>query len=166
AAGLPADVGGRVQRRVREIEDEVSRFLSDSTNKVPVPARNFVMSRLFELVAFCGDLRAEASSEKGAAVALQGQLVETRREMAALQTRSLDGIPGFPAVPGCPGLAAADLAGCPGAPGPRLRPRAARPRTLRHWLGPVLPWLHQRSGWTWATSRLRSSVGSTTTWRS
>ncbi|KAL1474085.1 hypothetical protein MTO96_038252 [Rhipicephalus appendiculatus] len=75
------------------------------------------MSRLFELVAFCGDLRAKAASEKGAAVALQGQLVETRREMAALQTRSLDAIPGFPAVPGCPGLAAADLAGCPGAPG-------------------------------------------------
>ncbi|KAL1468101.1 hypothetical protein MTO96_041697 [Rhipicephalus appendiculatus] len=132
AAGLPADVGGRVQRRVREIEDEVSRFFSDSTNKVPVPARNFVMSRLFELVAFCGDLRAEAASEKGAGMALQGQLVETRREMAALQTRSLDVFPGFPAVPGCPGLAAADLAGCPGAP---VAPPAASggPRSPRSW---------------------------------
>ncbi|KAL1475714.1 hypothetical protein MTO96_037084 [Rhipicephalus appendiculatus] len=39
AAGLPADVGSHVQRRVREIEDEASRFLSDSSNKVPVPAR-------------------------------------------------------------------------------------------------------------------------------
>ncbi|KAL1444044.1 hypothetical protein MTO96_030069 [Rhipicephalus appendiculatus] len=75
------------------------------------------MSRLFELVACCGDLRAEAASEKGAAMALQGQLVETRREMAAQQMKSLDVIPGFPAVPGWPGLADADLAGCPGAPG-------------------------------------------------
>ncbi|KAL1467485.1 hypothetical protein MTO96_042137 [Rhipicephalus appendiculatus] len=77
AAGLPADIGARVQKRVRDIEYEISRFFSDSTNKVPVPARNFVMSRLFELVAFCGDLRAEAASEKGAAMALQGP---TRRD--------------------------------------------------------------------------------------
>ncbi|KAL1486213.1 hypothetical protein MTO96_031482 [Rhipicephalus appendiculatus] len=126
ASGLPADVGGRVQRRVREIEDEVSRFLTDSTNKVPVPARNFIMSRLFELVACCGDLRVEAASEKGAAMALQGQLVETRREMAAQQMKSLDVIPGLPAVPGWPGLADADLAGCPGAPGaPPAAPPAA-----------------------------------------
>ncbi|KAH6941525.1 hypothetical protein HPB50_019256 [Hyalomma asiaticum] len=87
AAGLPGNLRGRIQGRVREIEDELSRFLSDSSNKVPVSARNFVMSRVFELVAFCGDLRADAASERGAALALQGQLVETRRETAALQRR-------------------------------------------------------------------------------
>ncbi|KAL3243056.1 hypothetical protein MRX96_020731 [Rhipicephalus microplus] len=84
-ARLAGDVGSRTQRRVREIEDELSRFLSDPVNKVPVQARNIVMSRLFELAAFCGDLRAEAAMERGAAVALRGQLIKTRQEMATLQ---------------------------------------------------------------------------------
>ncbi|KAL1476517.1 hypothetical protein MTO96_036442 [Rhipicephalus appendiculatus] len=166
AAGLPADVGSRVQRRVRGIEDDVSRFLSDPSNKVPLPARNFVMSRLFELLAFCGDLKAEAASEKGAAVALQGQLVQTRREVAALQTRSLEAAPVISAVPGRSGLTAVDLAGCPGVPGARSRRRAARAPTLWHWLVPVLPRLPRRSGWTWATSGPLCCAGITTTWRS
>ncbi|KAL3247597.1 hypothetical protein MRX96_057022 [Rhipicephalus microplus] len=51
-AGLAGDVGSRIQRRVREIEVELSRFLSDLVNKALVPARNFVTSRLFELAAF------------------------------------------------------------------------------------------------------------------
>ncbi|KAL3243071.1 hypothetical protein MRX96_020745 [Rhipicephalus microplus] len=66
---------------------------SDSVNKFPVPAHNFVMSRLFKLAAFCGDLRVEAAMERGAAVALQGQLVETRQEMASLQARGMGGRP-------------------------------------------------------------------------
>ncbi|KAH6941179.1 hypothetical protein HPB50_014598 [Hyalomma asiaticum] len=97
----------------REIdEDEFSRFLSDSSNKVPVPARNFVMSRVFELAAFSSDLREDAASERGAALALQGQLVETRREMAALQRRVHE------AESGLPGAVAADPTRRAGAPSP------------------------------------------------
>ncbi|KAH7986733.1 hypothetical protein HPB51_026612 [Rhipicephalus microplus] len=88
-AGLASDIGSRIQRRLREIEDELSRFLSDSVNNVPVPARNFVMSRLFELAAFCGDLRAEAAMERSAAAALRGQLIEARQEMATLQASGM-----------------------------------------------------------------------------
>ncbi|KAL3247573.1 hypothetical protein MRX96_056999 [Rhipicephalus microplus] len=84
-AGLAVDVGSHIQWHV---EDDVSRFLSDSTNKVPVTTHNFVLNRLFELAAaFCGDLRVEAATERGAAVALRGQLTETRQEMAALPAR-------------------------------------------------------------------------------
>ncbi|KAL3243034.1 hypothetical protein MRX96_020711 [Rhipicephalus microplus] len=48
-----------------------------------------VISRLFELAAFCGDLRAEAAIERGAAAALRGQLIETRQEMATLQASGM-----------------------------------------------------------------------------
>ncbi|KAL3243040.1 hypothetical protein MRX96_020717 [Rhipicephalus microplus] len=92
-AGLAGDVGSRFQRRVREIEDELSRFFLDSVNKFPVPAQNFVMSRLFELTAFCGDLRVEAATERDAAVALRGQLVKTRKEKATLQASGVGGRP-------------------------------------------------------------------------
>ncbi|KAH7964377.1 hypothetical protein HPB51_027386 [Rhipicephalus microplus] len=51
--------------------------------------RNFVMSRLFELAAFCGDLRAEAAMERGAAAAIRGQLIETRQEMEMLQASGM-----------------------------------------------------------------------------
>ncbi|KAH7986732.1 hypothetical protein HPB51_026611 [Rhipicephalus microplus] len=123
-AGLAGDVGSRFQRRVREIEDELSRFFLDSVNKFPVPAQNFVTSRLFELTAFCGDLRVEAATERDAAVALRGQLVKTRKEKATLQASGVGagrgvapaglvcssgvdvgcthgpGIPGIPPAPG------------------------------------------------------------------
>ncbi|KAH6941172.1 hypothetical protein HPB50_014591 [Hyalomma asiaticum] len=113
AAGLPGNLGGRIRERVREIENELSRFLSESSNKVPVPARNFIMSRVFELAAFCSDLREDAASERGAALALQGQLVETRREVAVLQRRVHE------AESGLPGAVAADLsARRADAPGP------------------------------------------------
>ncbi|KAL3243023.1 hypothetical protein MRX96_020700 [Rhipicephalus microplus] len=92
-AGLASDIGSRIQRRLCEIEDELSRFLSDSVNNVPVPARNFVMSRLFQLAAFCGDLRAEAAMERSAAAALRGQLIEARQEMATLQASGMRGRP-------------------------------------------------------------------------
>ncbi|KAL3221554.1 hypothetical protein MRX96_005046 [Rhipicephalus microplus] len=88
-AGLASDIGSRIQRRLREIEDKLSRFLSDSVNRFPVPAQNFVMSRLFDLAASCGDLRAEAVMERGAAAALRCQLIETRQEMATLQASGM-----------------------------------------------------------------------------
>ncbi|KAH7933568.1 hypothetical protein HPB49_014023 [Dermacentor silvarum] len=102
AAALPADLGSRVQSRVREIEDEV-----------PVEARKFLMARAFEMVAFCSDLRAEAATERGAALALQSQLVEARREVAALQRRAIVAEAG-PEGAGC-GLGA-PAAGAVGAP--------------------------------------------------
>ncbi|KAH7963850.1 hypothetical protein HPB52_023723 [Rhipicephalus sanguineus] len=83
--GLPADAGSRAQRRAREIQDDLLRYMSEPSNKIPVSARNYIMSRVFELVNSYADLRAEASLERGAAVALRGQLIETRREMAELQ---------------------------------------------------------------------------------
>ncbi|KAH7933456.1 hypothetical protein HPB49_012602 [Dermacentor silvarum] len=89
AAALPADLGSRVQNRVREIEDEVLNYCTCPANKVPVEARKFLMARVFEMVAFCSDLRAEAATERGAALALQSQLVEARREVATLQRRAV-----------------------------------------------------------------------------
>ncbi|KAH6941946.1 hypothetical protein HPB50_024811 [Hyalomma asiaticum] len=61
------------------------------------------MSRVFELAAFCSDLREDAASERGAALGLQGQLVETRREVAVLQRWVHEAESGFP------GAVAADL---------------------------------------------------------
>ncbi|KAH6920781.1 hypothetical protein HPB50_028232 [Hyalomma asiaticum] len=46
------------------------------------------MSRVFELVNLWSDLRADAATERDAATALQGQLVEARREIAELQRRA------------------------------------------------------------------------------
>ncbi|KAH6941947.1 hypothetical protein HPB50_024812 [Hyalomma asiaticum] len=56
ATELPGGLGRRIQRRVREVEDELSRFLSDSSNKEPVSARNFVMSRVCERVGFTAEI--------------------------------------------------------------------------------------------------------------
>ncbi|KAH7933746.1 hypothetical protein HPB49_016700 [Dermacentor silvarum] len=71
------------------------------------------MARAFEMVAFCSDLRAEAATERGAALALQSQLVEARREVAALQRRAIVAEAG-PEGAGC-GLGA-PAAGAVGAP--------------------------------------------------
>lgn len=112
--GLATDIGSRVQRRAREIEDELSRYMSESSNKVPVSARNFIMSRVFELVASCADLSAEAASERGAALALRGQLIEARREMAAMQRTDPGASSGSGAIPGR--VAGPCYSGMPGAP--------------------------------------------------
>ncbi|KAH7985785.1 hypothetical protein HPB52_025403 [Rhipicephalus sanguineus] len=120
--GLATDIGSRVQRRARESEDELSRYMSESSNKVPVSARNFIMSRVFELVASCADLRVEAASERGAALALRGQLIEARREMAAMQrtdpgaSSGSGAIPGRVAGPCCSGVPGAPSAMPPGVP--------------------------------------------------
>lgn len=89
AIGHRADPGARMQVRARELEDELSRFCADSANRITVSARNFIMSRVFELVNLCSDMRADAATERGAALALQGQLAESRREVAGLQRRVL-----------------------------------------------------------------------------
>ncbi|KAH6920328.1 hypothetical protein HPB50_028686 [Hyalomma asiaticum] len=89
AIGHRADPGARMQARARELEDELSRFCADSANRITVSARNYIMSRVFELVNLCSDMRADAATERGAALALQGQLAEARREVAGLQRRVL-----------------------------------------------------------------------------
>ncbi|KAH6941182.1 hypothetical protein HPB50_014601 [Hyalomma asiaticum] len=89
AIGHRADPGARMQVRARELEDELSRFCADSANRITVSARNFIMSRVFELINLCSDMRADAATERGAALALQGQLAESRREVAGLQRRVL-----------------------------------------------------------------------------
>ncbi|KAL3198221.1 hypothetical protein MRX96_044494 [Rhipicephalus microplus] len=78
-----------MQTRAREIEDEISRFCADSVNRITLSARNYIMSRVFELVNLCSDMRADAATERGAALALQGQLVDARREIAGLQRQVL-----------------------------------------------------------------------------
>ncbi|KAL3221558.1 hypothetical protein MRX96_005050 [Rhipicephalus microplus] len=78
-----------MQARAREIEDEISRFCADSANRITVSARNYIMSRVFELVNLCSDMRVDATAERGAALALQGQLVDARREIAGLQRQAL-----------------------------------------------------------------------------
>ncbi|KAH7985449.1 hypothetical protein HPB51_026824 [Rhipicephalus microplus] len=87
--GHRGDPGTRMQTRAREIEDEISRFCADSVNRITVSARNYIMSRVFELVNLCSDMRADAATERGAALALQGQLVDARREIAGLQRQVL-----------------------------------------------------------------------------
>ncbi|KAL1467489.1 hypothetical protein MTO96_042141 [Rhipicephalus appendiculatus] len=87
--GLGVDPGSRAQARARDLEDEISRFCADPSNRITVSCRNYIMTRVFELVSLCSDLRADAASERGAAIALQCQLVEARREIAGLQRRVL-----------------------------------------------------------------------------
>lgn len=87
AAAFPSDLGSRVQRRIRAIEDEILSYCTLAANKVPVEAPRFIMSKVFEMVAFCSDLRADAATERGATLALQGQIADVRRENAALQKR-------------------------------------------------------------------------------
>ncbi|KAH7963917.1 hypothetical protein HPB52_023790 [Rhipicephalus sanguineus] len=86
-AGLRTDPGTGAQARARELEDEIARFCADTTNRITVSARIYILTGVFELVGLCSDLRADAASERGAATALQGQLVEARREIAGLQRR-------------------------------------------------------------------------------
>ncbi|KAH7963846.1 hypothetical protein HPB52_023719 [Rhipicephalus sanguineus] len=74
--GRRADFGTQTQARARELEDQISRFCADSANRIT-------------LVGLCSDLRADAAVERGAALALQGQLVEARREIAGLQRQAL-----------------------------------------------------------------------------
>ncbi|KAH7970986.1 hypothetical protein HPB49_017595 [Dermacentor silvarum] len=62
------------------------------------------MARVFEMVAFCSDLRAEAATERGAALALQGQLVEARRCRGVPSSRRL--ALGVPRRSGRPGVRA------------------------------------------------------------
>ncbi|KAH7987086.1 hypothetical protein HPB52_024531 [Rhipicephalus sanguineus] len=81
--GRRTDHGAQAQARARELQDQLSRFCADS-----VP-RNFILTRVFELVGLCSDLRADAAVERGTALALQGQLVEARREIAGLQRQAL-----------------------------------------------------------------------------
>ncbi|KAH8036487.1 hypothetical protein HPB51_000683 [Rhipicephalus microplus] len=83
--GHRVDPGTQMQARVREIEDEISRFCADSANRITVSARNYIMSRVFELVNLCSDMRVDAA----AALALQGQLVDARREISGLQRQAL-----------------------------------------------------------------------------
>ncbi|KAL3221565.1 hypothetical protein MRX96_005057 [Rhipicephalus microplus] len=59
------DPGTRMQARAREIEDEISRFCVDSANRITVSARNYIMSRVFELVNLCSDMWADATAERG-----------------------------------------------------------------------------------------------------
>ncbi|KAL3203828.1 hypothetical protein MRX96_041671 [Rhipicephalus microplus] len=89
AIGHRVDPGTRMQARARETEDEISRFCADSANRITVSARNYIMSRVFELVNLCSDMRADAAAERGAALALQGQLVDARREIAGLRRQAL-----------------------------------------------------------------------------
>ncbi|KAH7962718.1 hypothetical protein HPB52_017645 [Rhipicephalus sanguineus] len=87
--GLRSDLGTRVQTRAREIEEELSRYCVETGNRIPVNARHFIMARVFELVQLCSDLRADAACERGAVMALQGQLIETRREAADMHRRAV-----------------------------------------------------------------------------
>ncbi|XP_065302954.1 uncharacterized protein [Dermacentor albipictus] len=87
AVTLPAGLGSRIQRRIRDIEVEILTYCTATVKKVPVEARKFIMSKIFELVEYCSDLRADAATERGAALALQGQLVDARRENSALRAK-------------------------------------------------------------------------------
>ncbi|KAH7961028.1 hypothetical protein HPB52_001213 [Rhipicephalus sanguineus] len=87
--GRRTDHGAQAQARARELEDQVSRCCADSANRIMVSARNFILTCVFELVGLCSDLRADAAVERGAALALQGQLAEARREIACLQRHAL-----------------------------------------------------------------------------
>ncbi|XP_070385001.1 uncharacterized protein [Dermacentor albipictus] len=86
---LAGDRGERGQARLQEIEDEIMLYLGNAANKVPVAARAFITTRLGEIVRLYSDLRSDVSAERGAAVALRGELVEARREVAALQRRAI-----------------------------------------------------------------------------
>ncbi|KAH7963060.1 hypothetical protein HPB52_019458 [Rhipicephalus sanguineus] len=61
-AGLRTDPGTRAQARARELEDEISRFCSDTTNRITVSARNYILTRVFELV---GATRGGAPRDRG-----------------------------------------------------------------------------------------------------
>ncbi|XP_065302952.1 uncharacterized protein [Dermacentor albipictus] len=91
AAAVPGDPGSTARGRLRAIIDEAVAFCNLPANRVPVEARTFFLTRLFEMVGICAEfkteLRAETATERGAALALRGQLNEARREAAELQRR-------------------------------------------------------------------------------
>lgn len=88
-SALRSDLGTRVQTRARGTEEELSRYCVEMGNRILVHARHFIMAHVFELVQLCSDLKADAASERGAVMALQGQLLETRREAADLHRRAI-----------------------------------------------------------------------------
>ncbi|KAL1470070.1 hypothetical protein MTO96_040690 [Rhipicephalus appendiculatus] len=63
--GLRMDPGSRAQARARELEDEISRFCADPSNRITVSCRNYIITRVFELVGLCSDLRADAAWSAG-----------------------------------------------------------------------------------------------------
>ncbi|KAH8021082.1 hypothetical protein HPB51_012366 [Rhipicephalus microplus] len=85
AIGPRGDSGARIQAHARELEDEISRFRTNSANWIAVSARNYIMPQVFEMVNLCSDMQADAATERGAALALRGQLIEARREIAGLK---------------------------------------------------------------------------------
>ncbi|KAH7963997.1 hypothetical protein HPB51_027767 [Rhipicephalus microplus] len=87
ATSLRADLGSRVMARVQELEDDLSKFCADTSNRITVTCRNYILGRVFELARLCSDLRADAAAERAVVSSLQGQLVEARRETATMQRR-------------------------------------------------------------------------------
>ncbi|KAL3243039.1 hypothetical protein MRX96_020716 [Rhipicephalus microplus] len=49
ATGLRADFGSRVMARVQELEDDLSKFCADPSNRITVACRNYILGRVFEL---------------------------------------------------------------------------------------------------------------------
>ncbi|XP_070386678.1 uncharacterized protein [Dermacentor albipictus] len=84
---LASDRGARGRARLKDLETEIMAYLVNTSNKVPVAARHFIVGYLSEIVQMYSDLRSDMSEERGAAVALRGELIEARRELAALQRR-------------------------------------------------------------------------------
>ncbi|XP_070382702.1 uncharacterized protein [Dermacentor albipictus] len=91
AAAVPGDPGSGTGGRLREIIDEAVAFCNLPANRVPVEARTFFLTRLFEMAGLCvewkTELKAETATERSAALALPGQLIEARREAAELHRR-------------------------------------------------------------------------------
>ncbi|KAL3227356.1 hypothetical protein MRX96_048778 [Rhipicephalus microplus] len=87
ATGLRTDLGSRVMARVQELEEDLSKFCADPSNRITVTCRNYILGRVFELARLCSDLRADAAAERAVVSSLQGQLVEARRETASMQRR-------------------------------------------------------------------------------
>ncbi|XP_070384980.1 uncharacterized protein [Dermacentor albipictus] len=126
AAAVPGDPGSGTRGRLREIIDEAVAFCNLPANRVPVEARTFFLTRLIEMAGLCvewkTELKAETATERGAALALRGQLIEARREAAESQRRLavLEAGLGDPAAmatgPGPAGHGAAAPAGAAAAP--------------------------------------------------
>ncbi|KAL3234657.1 hypothetical protein MRX96_022621 [Rhipicephalus microplus] len=85
ATGLRADLGSRIMARVQELENDLSKFCADPSNRITVTCRNYILGRVFELARLCSDLRTDADAERAVVSSLQGQLVEARRETATMQ---------------------------------------------------------------------------------
>ncbi|KAH6941119.1 hypothetical protein HPB50_013871 [Hyalomma asiaticum] len=74
---------------MRLLKRNIDPVAEDNLDVTLRNTRNFISSRVFELVNLCSDLRAHAATQRGAAMALQGQLVEARREIVGLQRRAM-----------------------------------------------------------------------------